>query len=106
MRILVDRSVVSFHVMSSTGVLIYVLRTKSLLVNRKLTIVLHCADGCIVQVEAFAMDGRGAMTRRVYPFFWNTSIGASLVYHVPHKTPRVESPLVTVRVWQMGSGYT
>jgi hypothetical protein len=51
------------------------------------------------------MDGRGAMIRRVYPFFWNTSIGVSLIYHVPHTTPSVEPPLVTITVWQMGSGY-
>jgi hypothetical protein len=64
-----------------------------------------CANECPVQVEAFAMDGRGAMIRRVYPFFWNTSIGVSLIYHVPHTTPSVEPPLVTITVWQMGSGY-
>ena len=70
-------------------------------------------------LDAFAMGGRGSMTRRVYPQQFNSSVGAALIYHVPNLPeataagaaaavaagPPPEPPLVTVTVWEMSSGY-
>ena len=57
-------------------------------------------------VDAFAMGGRGAMTRRVYPKY-ATSTGASLVYMIPAGAAgaALEPPKVTINVWPMSSGY-
>lgn len=68
-------------------------------------------------IEAFAMGGRGAMTRRVYPRQFNSSLGVALIYHVPKGGDGgmeevegeggevVEAPLVTVTAYEMESGY-
>ena len=72
-------------------------------------------------LDAFAMGGRGSMTRRVYPQQFNSSLGAALIYHVPKLLPETtaedaaagvhlsppppEPPLVTVTVWEMSSGF-
>jgi hypothetical protein len=56
-------------------------------------------------IDAFAMDGRGAMTRRAFPKHTNSSAsGASLVYNVP-KGVTLEPPKVTLTAWPMSSGY-
>ena len=67
-------------------------------------------------IEAFAMGGRGSMIRRVYPKQFNESVGAALVYNTPRfsqeeealdvEEDQVEPPLVSVTVWEMGSGYS
>ena len=63
-------------------------------------------------VEAFAMKGRGSMTRRVYPKQFNESIGATLVYNVPSRddlgeawAAQLQPPIVTISAWKMNSGY-
>ena len=55
------------------------------------------------------MDGRAAMIRRVYPAQFNSSVGAALWYSVPkglQNAALLEAPLVTVRAWEMNSGYS
>eukprot|EP01046_Picozoa_sp_COSAG06_P119661 COSAG06_NODE_66949_length_253_cov_0.668831_1_plen_55_part_10 len=54
------------------------------------------------------------MIRRVYPKQFNESVGAALVYNPPRfsqeeeglDVEEVEPPLVSVTVWEMGSGYS
>ena len=78
------------------------------------TLSLRVLVNCLI-VEVFAMGGRGAMVRRMYPKQIISSVVAALIYNLPKSSSKtaeaggvgevLEPPLVSVSAWEMESAY-